>query len=203
MFKLQCETIVPFTLEWSMDSSMNLTLFWIFSILFVLIRARFHQKEHDTQMEFAPTREHWMAGQFSLTLLGTHGWWLSNATPTDSLSLSMWCGGILMGTSLPLLYWVHHSLGQYFSARLVLQEDHQIIQKGPYQWIRHPMYTVGFLYLIGAGLLSNSTIVLLLPTLSFGILVGLRVSDEEAMLEQSNPKYTEYKQSTGRFLPKF
>ena len=181
---------------------MNVTLFWIFSILFILIRARFHQRELDGQKEFSPTREHWMAGQFSLILLGTHGWWLNNAIPTDLLSILMWFGVCLMGGSIPLLYWVHHSLGRFFSARLVIQEDHQIIQEGPYKWIRHPMYTVGFSYLIGAGLLSDSMIVLCLPTLSFAFLVGLRISEEEDMLEQSNPKYREYKQSTGRFLPK-
>ena len=186
-----------------MDSSMNVTLFWIFSILFILIRARFHQREQEDLVEFAPTREHWTAGQFSLILLGTHGWWLSHAESSNTPSLLMWLGALLMGSSIPLLYWVHKSLGHFFSARLVLQEEHQIIQDGPYQWIRHPMYTVGFMYLIGAGLLSDSMVVLLLPTISFAVLVGLRVSDEEAMLEQSNPKYGEYKERTGPFLPKF
>lgn len=181
---------------------MNVTLFWILTILFVLVRVRFHQPESDSQREFSATREHWLAAQFSLFLMGTHGWWLYQATPAANLTPVLLLGALMMGISIPLLYWVHHSLGRYFSARLVLQDDHQIIQNGPYRWIRHPMYTVGFCYLIGAGLLSKSMVVLILPTLSFGLLVLLRVNDEEAMLEQTNPAYREYKESTGRFFPK-
>ena len=109
-----------------------------------------------------------------------------------------------MLASLPLLYWVHHSLGSFFSARLELQEDHQIIQTGPYRWIRHPMYTTGFMYLIGAGLLSGNWIILLIPTLSFALLVFSRVSDEEKMLlEHFGEEYDHYLKRTGRFLPFF
>ena len=107
-----------------------------------------------------------------------------------------------MGVSLPLLYWVHHSLGAYFSARLVLQPEHAIIQNGPYQWVRHPMYSVGFLYLIGAGLLSSSWIIALTPTLSFAVLVWMRIQDEETMLSNFSDEYTSYMKRTGRFLPK-
>lgn len=181
---------------------MNLILFWIFTILFILVRVRFHRPEVEDQKEFSSTREHWLAGQFSLALFLTHGWWLKTATPTDKLSLSMVLGILMMGISIPLLYWVHHCLGRFFSARLVIQNQHEIIQEGPYRWIRHPMYTVGFCYLLGAGLLSQSLIVLSVPTLSFTILVLTRVSDEESMLENHNPDYRIYKQSTGRFVPK-
>ena len=80
----------------------------------------------------------------SLALLVSHGWWLSQEDGGDLDTWSLWLGAGLMGISLPLLYWVHHSLGAYFSARLVLQPEHAIIQNGPYRWIRHPMYSVGF-----------------------------------------------------------
>ena len=133
-----------------------------------------------------------------------HFLWLfkSDWFPSDMPSFVQIIGGIFMLGSLPILFWVHHSLGSYFSARLELQEDHQIIQTGPYQWIRHPMYTVGFLYLIGAGLLTGSWIILLIPTLSFALLVFSRVSDEEKMLvEHFGADYQDYMQKTGRFLP--
>ena len=108
----------------------------------------------------------------------------------------------MMLTSIPLLYWVHYSLGIFFSARLVLQNNHQIVRTGPYKWVRHPMYSVGFLYLIGAGLLSGSNWVLIIPTGCFALLVAMRIHDEEAMLERNSPEYKMYKKETGRFLPK-
>ena len=65
------------------------------------------------------------------------------------------------------------------------------------------MYTVGFLYLVGAGLLSSSWIVgVLIPTLSFTVLVWLRIQDEEQMLCDFSTEYASYIERTGRFFPK-
>lgn len=180
---------------------MNTALFAIFSVAFVCIRAYYHQPEDSELQEVQSTREKLLAGQFSLTLLFTHGWWLSQWY-TTSISPSSIVGALMMGLSLPLLIWVHHSLGVYFSARLVLKQDHVIIRQGPYKWIRHPMYTVGFLYLIGAGLLSGSWLVGLLPTCSFGLLVMLRIRDEERMLCSVSDEYVQYMKETGRFIPR-
>lgn len=177
------------------------SIFILFTIGFVAIRMRFHAPELDGQTEVKPLREKVLATQFSLCLLVTHGWWLSqNAIPSFTIWSAL--GMVLMGMSIPLLYWVHHSLGQYFSARLVLQPEHTIIQTGPYRWVRHPMYSVGFLYLIGAGLLSQAWIVGIVPTLSFGLLVWLRIRDEEAMLSEVSKEYMIYMKNTGRFFPR-
>ena len=181
---------------------MSKLLFMLFSIAFVLIRLRFHNPDQDTQTEVKPLREKILATQFSLTLLISHGWWLSQNDGAPLETVGLWLGAFCMGVSLPLLYWVHHSLGTYFSARLVLQPVHSIVQNGPYRWIRHPMYSVGFLYLIGAGLLSNSWIVGIPATLSFTMLVWMRVQDEEKMLCDFSPEYVSYIERTGRFFPK-
>lgn len=181
---------------------MSKLLFMLFSIGFVLIRLRFHNPDQDAQTEVKPLREKILATQFSLTLLISHGWWLSQSDGVPLETVGLWLGALCMGVSLPLLYWVHHSLGTYFSARLVLQPVHSIVQSGPYRWIRHPMYSVGFLYLIGAGLLSSSWTIGILPTLSFTVLVWIRVQDEEEMLCDFSPEYVSYIKRTGRFLPK-
>ena len=183
-------------------ANMSKILFIIFSIGFVLIRVRFHNPEQSDQTEVQPFRESILATQFSLALLTSHGWWLSQDSGGNLDTWYLWLGASLMGLSLPLLYWVHHSLGTYFSARLVLQPKHTIIQNGPYRWIRHPMYSVGFLYLIGAGLLSHSWFVGVVPTLSFTVLVWLRIQDEEIMLCSLSEEYVAYMERTGRFLPK-
>ncbi len=173
----------------------------VFTVGFVAIRAYYHQPENENQTEIQGTREKWLATQFSLSLLCTHGWWLSQPS-SPSMSYLAMVGALLMACSLPMLIWVHHSLGKFFSARLVLQPEHTIIQQGPYQYIRHPMYTVGFLYLIGAGLLSQSWIVGGVPFVAFSLLVGLRVQDEETMLQSVSAEYASYMKKTGRFLPK-
>jgi protein-S-isoprenylcysteine O-methyltransferase Ste14 len=172
-------------------------------IAFIGIRAKFHNP-NQSEKEVKPKREIILASQFSLSMMICHFLWLFNTDwfPEQMNLIANFIGGSLMLGSLPFLYWVHHSLGTFFSARLELQENHQIIQTGPYQWIRHPMYTAGFMYLLGAGLLSGSWLILILPTLSFTLLVFSRVSDEEQMLlEHFGDDYQNYMQQTGRFLP--
>ena len=181
---------------------MEKILFIVASIIFVLIRIKFHQSEQTDLQEVSSTRERGVVLLFSTSLLVTHLWWIVNIESTHTLTISQLVGACLMLGSLPLLFWVHHSLGIYFSARLVLQKDHQIIRTGPYQWVRHPMYSVGFLYLIGAGLLSNSLLVLIVPTGCFALLVAVRIRDEETMLESVSPEYKQYQLTTGRFIPK-
>src|SRR5688500_13896318 len=52
-----------------------------------------------------------------------------------------WLGvGLMMASGL-LLVWVHQSLGRNFNTTLVLRRDHELITKGPYRWVRHPMYS--------------------------------------------------------------
>lgn len=53
-----------------------------------------------------------------------------------------WLGVGLGAASLPLLIWVQHVLGKYFSYNLELRENHKLVTDGPYHWVRHPIYTV-------------------------------------------------------------
>jgi len=183
-------------------------IFAIFFSLFVLVRVNHHQPQREGAKEVHTQREVLLAGQFSLVLIGCHTLWLSSAVLNFAeLYPPMFIqaiGGIVTLSSILLLHKVHQSLGDNFSARLELQENHTLIKTGPYKRVRHPMYTTGFLYLIGAGLLSGNLVVLIIPTLSFTVLVALRISDEEKMLQEHFPEeWPQYRQQTGRFLPKF
>ena len=110
--------------------------------------------------------------------------------------------GIALG-ALGLLWWVHASLGAEFSPRLELRDDHTLIQHGPYRWVRHPMYTTGFLLIVGYGLLAANGVVLGLPLLALLLLVVLRLPDEEAMLARRfGADFDAHRRRTGRFVPR-
>ena len=62
-----------------------------------------------------------------------------------TLPLPIWLRwiGISLGLiSLPLLIWIHHTLGKYWSSILELREEHTLVTSGPYRWVRHPLYTL-------------------------------------------------------------
>ena len=79
-----------------------------------------------------------------------------------------------------------------------------MVKRGPYQWIRHPIYSAYLLNYLGGGLLASNIVLTFVPAIFFSILVALRVNTEEqAMLEQFGDEYREYMKRTGRYLPKF
>ena len=183
----------------------------IFGILFgafVGIRIWFHQPTKPDSVEIFRQRETLLAAQFSVFLLVCPVLWLSG----DSLHFAQVegpkalqiLGAVLMTISIVLLAWVHKVLGANFSARLELQTTHTLVQEGPYKVVRHPMYSSGFAFILGAGLLSSNWILLLIPGISFYLLVVLRLPDEEKMLAERFPEqWVEYQARTGRFFPKF
>ena len=45
---------------------------------------------------------------------------------------------VLIVTGLGRSVWAKRHIGQCWSARVTLKTDHQLIQTGPYAWVRHP-----------------------------------------------------------------
>ena len=53
-----------------------------------------------------------------------------------------WAGAVLFAAGALLVFWTNRNLGPNFSSTLILRDGHELIQSGPYRWVRHPMYTV-------------------------------------------------------------
>jgi protein-S-isoprenylcysteine O-methyltransferase Ste14 len=113
-----------------------------------------------------------------------------------------WAGLIMTLAALPLLWWVHSSLGSNFSGLLHVREEHTLVTYGPYRWVRHPMYSVFYLYMIGILLLTGNWLIggLMLAGLTL-VLVTRLEREENTMLEKFGDRYREYMKRTGRFLP--
>lgn len=119
-------------------------------------------------------------------------------------SFVRWTGLIVYGLNLVLFVWCHRSLGKNWSTILEIREGHELIQKGPYKRIRHPMYTHFWLLIISQGLVLDNWIVLVYGILAWGILYFLRVKEEEKMMiEEFGDEYKKYMKKTGRLFPKF
>jgi protein-S-isoprenylcysteine O-methyltransferase Ste14 len=56
----------------------------------------------------------------------------------------------LIGMAVSL--WARVELGQYWSDRVILQTDHQLIRTGPYAYMRHPIYSGVLLGVLGTAL---------------------------------------------------
>ena len=93
-------------------------------------------------------------------------------------------------------------LGRFFTVNVAIAEDHQVIQTGPYRWVRHPSYSGGLLMLLGF-CVSMDNLASLLVMMVPGVGVTLwRIRIEEAALQQAlGVQYQIYRQHTRRLIP--
>jgi protein-S-isoprenylcysteine O-methyltransferase Ste14 len=113
------------------------------------------------------------------------------------------CGLVIMIAALWLFWRSHADLGLNWSATLEMRKDHEIIQHGVYQWIRHPMYAAIWLFSIAQALLLDNWLAGWGVVGAFGLMYFLRVGREEQMLlDHFGKDYESYMARTGRLLPR-
>ena len=102
---------------------------------------------------------------------------------------------------LAFAIWARVAIGRNWSARVTVKENHELIQRGPYALVRHPIYTgllsmaLGSALLVGRAGAAAGWIVFLV---SFWI----KSRDEEALMMQQFPnEYAAYRQRTKRVVP--
>jgi protein-S-isoprenylcysteine O-methyltransferase Ste14 len=89
----------------------------------------------------------------------------------------------------------------FASSTIRVAEGQTLVSTGPYAIVRHPMYAGALIYLVGTPLALGSYWGLAVLALMVPILVW-RLVDEERVLAQGLPGYSEYKQKVGyRLLP--
>jgi protein-S-isoprenylcysteine O-methyltransferase Ste14 len=100
------------------------------------------------------------------------------------------------------VYWLFSSIGSGISPTSATREKHVLSTKGPYRWIRHPLYTFGSSLFISFGMMADNWFIALLGVLAF-IGMAVRTPKEEAnLIEKFGDEYREYMKHTGRFFPK-
>ncbi len=112
-------------------------------------------------------------------------------------------GALLMIASLWLFARSHADLGTNWSVTLELREEHRIVERGVYQYIRHPMYTSIFLYAFAQWLLLSNWIAGPACLVAFTLMFALRLHPEEQMmLKRFGAEYESYRARTKRLVPK-
>ena len=121
----------------------------------------------------------------------------------DAILLGM--GSILYFPAIALYLWGLAALGKQFgvstAAGADLYLDHQLVRKGPYRWIRHPMYLAVLLAAAGALLIFRTWAMLVFTPLS--LVVIRRAASEEALLAEEFPEeWGSYIQEVPPWLPR-
>jgi len=113
---------------------------------------------------------------------------------------------ILTGAALTLLgvliaLWARSILGSNWSGRVTIKQNHELIVRGPYTFVRHPIYTGLLLGMLGTSLVYG------LARCFVGLLVCLlglwlkSQTEEQFMVQQFGHRYLEYRSRVRALVP--
>ncbi len=113
-----------------------------------------------------------------------------------------WSGAVLGAATVPFIVWVFRSIGHSISPTQTTREGHVLVTHGPYRWIRHPLYTGGFVFYLSLAVMTAMW--WLAAGLVMGMIaIGLRTPrEEQKLIDFFGDEYGEYKKKTGRYFPK-
>ena len=124
-------------------------------------------------------------GMQVLPLVYVFSAWLDFADyhmPVFARQITGWFGTAVFTAALWLLWRSHADLGQNFSPEIQLREEHSLVTRGVFQYIRHPMYAAHFLWAIAQALLLQNWLAGPVMLASFLLLYFHRVQREEQMM---------------------
>jgi protein-S-isoprenylcysteine O-methyltransferase Ste14 len=111
-------------------------------------------------------------------------------------------GLVVMWAGMALRLWAILTLGSFFKVEVVIQEDHRVVDYGPYRRLRHPSYTGMLCAAVGMGLAEGDwlSIAVMLVFPLTALLIRIQVV-ERALLSALGADYAEYARRTARLVP--
>jgi protein-S-isoprenylcysteine O-methyltransferase Ste14 len=114
---------------------------------------------------------------------------------------SAWAGAFLCISGLVFAIWARATLGTNWSGVVTLKEGHELIERGPYRVVRHPIYT-GILAMSAGTAIAMGYFggFLGLSLLFVSFWLKLR-REEDLMLKHFPAKYAAYQRRVKRIIP--
>lgn len=96
----------------------------------------------------------------------------------------------------------HADLGTNWSITLEVRESHQLVTRGIYRRVRHPMYLALLVYSVGQALALPNWVAAPSYGVAMALLFALRLGPEERMMrERFGEDYEAYRKRTKRLVP--
>ena len=109
-------------------------------------------------------------------------------------------GVMLVG--LALTWWARIQLGRLWSSAITRKEEHRLVETGPYEYVRHPIYT-GLIIALLATAASEATPVAALGAVLIALGLWLKARTEERFLltELGPDAYESYRRRVPMLVP--
>ena len=112
-----------------------------------------------------------------------------------------WAAAALCVIGLAIAFWARVTLGRNWSGVVTLKEGHELVERGPYRFVRHPIYT-GILTMFFATAMALGHLAGFAATILMFASFWIKLRDEEQlMLQQFPDEYAAYRRRAKRIIP--
>jgi len=135
----------------------------------------------------------------SSALLWTAGLWMFELPPGPAVAVA---AVVLFATGLLLRWWAIVTLGRFFTVDVTIERDHELVERGPFRWVRHPSYTGVLLAFVGWSLTLWNWVAMAVVLVPICVAFVRRMKvEEEALTQALGERYAEYMKRTKRLVP--
>ena len=143
----------------------------------------------------------WLVSAYLLLLYGPRLPYPLNLRIVPHVTPTALAAAALCLIGLAFAVWARVTLGRNWSGVVTLKEGHELIECGPYRFVRHPIYT-GILTMFFATALALGHLAGFAATLLMFASFWIKLRDEEKLMLQQFPgQYAAYRQRTRRIIP--
>jgi protein-S-isoprenylcysteine O-methyltransferase Ste14 len=119
--------------------------------------------------------------------------------PASDLTFILGAGIVACGLAFAI--WARVVLGRNWSGTVTLKHNHELIRRGPYRWVRHPIYTGLLLAFLGSALARAQWRGLLALAIVFIALWRKLRHEERWMSEKFGDEYARYRAEVAALIP--
>jgi protein-S-isoprenylcysteine O-methyltransferase Ste14 len=112
-----------------------------------------------------------------------------------------WAGAAITLLGLSLAIAARFFLGTNWSSSVTVKQDHELVQSGPYRFVRHPIYSGLLLAMLGTALAFNRWRDILGVFFATAAFKMKSLGEESFMKEQFGQRYQNYMQRVKALIP--
>jgi protein-S-isoprenylcysteine O-methyltransferase Ste14 len=120
---------------------------------------------------------------------------------TSAAAWVQWVGLAATICGCAFAIWARASIGGNWSATVTVKQDHELILRGPYAVVRHPMYSGFLLALAGTAIAVGEIRAFIGLGLAFVMFLLKSAAEEQFMRAEFADEYARYSQRVRRLIP--
>lgn len=131
--------------------------------------------------------------------LWAHGIWMFELPAGDAVTVT---AVVFFAAGLILRWWAIVTLGRFFTVDVTIEKDHELVERGPFRWVRHPSYTGVLVAFLGWALTLRNWAAMAAVLVPISVVFIRRMNVEEKALRGAlGKRYEQYMKRTKRLVP--